>query len=827
MSNRGVGILVLTAAFVLLPLFGSKSYAQTDTAGASTSLDEIVVSARRRDENLQDVPMAIQTFGAEDLENSGIKSFREVATRIPGMIFNDTAGNSQEIFIRGIGNTLTGAATENSFGVFIDGVAMPRSTGGQIPLFDLERAEVLKGSQSLRFGKNIVGGLINYVTKKPTDDFEGTFEAVAGNFDNLEFSGSVRGPISETVKYSVTGISQAHDGYADNTNSENDPQAIARQSLRGHLLFEPRENLSVLLSADYNRARNTGRFDHIVESGDSAGITFIRFTTNPIPELPGFILPDRNVPFLDPSNREGPRNFTGYQNSDISGLSATVDWENDNGLSVRSVTSVRKSEQNALDDSCGIYWDFPLVDVGDGMLIPDPGEAIRAATNVLDFLATVPNCWLMVRRNEEVDSISQELRLSGVANDSLSWAVGVYYLDEDVSSFREQAFLFPDATVVKQFGGCLFGGPPSVCGPPTGDFGQFGPGGGLNFALTESDSTNLGVFAEINYSISDQLELNVGVRAVRDDKDFLVRREGEALGQAKICQPDRTTGLLPEGCDAAGVFRTGANDSWNDVLPEVSLTYSMSDDAILYGRYAEGYKPGGWTGENSGTPIDALTEFRPEYSTTAEIGTKLLLADRRVRLNIAAHYTEYEDLQIQQFVTFDDGRPSNIFTVNAKDGTTAYGVELDLTAAVTENITLFTNYAYTKCEFSGSIIIDSRGTDIDGNSCQRTPENGVSAGVQSRVPLNNNVDLTLGADYQWKDEFYFNNLNAPTHLIKDESVLNARAGLSSSDDTWDLQLWVKNATDEDNTRHMFVLWGSTYNTFQRPRTYGVTFRRRF
>ena len=239
------------------------------------------------------------------------------------------------------------------------------------------------------------------------------------------------------------------------------------------------------------------------------------------------------------------------------------------------------------------------------------------------------------------------------------------------------------------------------------------------------------------------MSLNVGLRWVQDEKDFGVTRSGDSFDE-QICEPDGG-GMLPPGCEVAGEFTTGDSDEWDEILPSISLRYSPSDELTYYARYEKGYKPGGYTGEGAGQPTSAVVSFDPEFANAFEIGGKLLLADRRVRLNIAAYFTDYEDLQTSQFIAADPTRPPDNFIVNATDGTEAYGVEIDFEAAISDAFTLFGNYAYTKCEFAGELIIDDDGTDIDGNTCRRTPEHGYNLGAQYQVPVGNNYQFSLAA----------------------------------------------------------------------------------
>ncbi|MBT5220314.1 MAG: TonB-dependent receptor plug domain-containing protein, partial [Woeseia sp.] len=450
--------LVILCGALLLAL-SPELKAQEGADAAGLVLDEITVSARRRDENLQDVPIAVQAFSSEDLEIAGIKDFSEVVGRTPGMIFSTGSGVDHEIFIRGIGSDIQGAAADNPVGIFVDGVFMSRSSGTNIGLYDLERVEVLKGPQSLRFGKNIVGGLIHYVTKKPSQELEGSTDITVGDYNQLDVSGAIRGPISDTVSFSLAGSSNNHDGYGKNTLGGPDAEDLQRQAVRGHLLFEPSDDLSILLSADYNRNRSTGRWNDIDIAGDSEAVTFNGFFAPPIPQLPGFVLPNRNQPFRNTDRRSGPRNFVGSHSGDISGLSATINWTTDNGLDLQSITAFRDTDLTYYDDGCGVNWDHPLRPAGnDGLLIPDASASIIG--DVDTYLNEVSDCWFHVLKKDNSQQFSQELRVSG-GNDRTTWSVGGYYLSEDIERDENIAYSFPDFNVITDWAFSIaFGGAP-------------------------------------------------------------------------------------------------------------------------------------------------------------------------------------------------------------------------------------------------------------------------------------------------------------------------------------------------------------------------------
>ena len=231
---------------------------------AQSTIEEVVVTARKREETLQQAPLSILPFDAETLERANLTNVSDIARRVPGLQFNVSNVTDAEIFLRGIGSDIESAAAERAVGVFIDGVYLSRNSGTLVDIFDLERVEVVRGPQSLLFGKNVVGGLIHYITQKPTQDFAAKLEATVGNYEQIDVRGSVRGGLTEGVSGSLAFSTRSHDGYADITSGPTpnlgggDEEELDSKSVRGQLLFDLDDSLSLLVSADYAK-RDAGR----------------------------------------------------------------------------------------------------------------------------------------------------------------------------------------------------------------------------------------------------------------------------------------------------------------------------------------------------------------------------------------------------------------------------------------------------------------------------------------------------------------------------------------------------------------------------------------
>jgi iron complex outermembrane receptor protein len=788
-------VLLATAAAGALPGIAAAQSAPTDAkAPAATEGygDEIVVTARKREESLQDVPISVQAFSSAALERSGIKDFSEIAYRVPGLKLSAERAVDTELFIRGIGSDIQGAGADGAVGIFLDGAYLSRGTGSLLDLYDLERVEVLKGPQSLRFGKSVVGGLINYVTKKPGKEFEGRFEASYGNYDKLDAAASVRGPVSDTLGLGLTVSSRKHDGYAVNTRG-GDEEDQNVQSVRGQLRWQPDATLDINLAADYTRHRDGARWVDIIVPGDSEEVTYNSFFAPPIASLPGFVLPNRNAPFQSVEHRRGAHNFTGFQNSDMYGLSASIEWQPSDAISIVSQTAWRDSSLAAREDGSGMFFNFAIDPATNA---PDVTPAMLAGLDT--YLGTVPDSYFDSGKAEDVQQFSQELRLRWNNGGPLQIEGGVFYMRENIRRAEDVNFLFPDFQAITEFAFAqAFGGTPASPFP------------GSNHTVTTSKNDNIGVFGELGYSITDQLTLEAGLRYAYDRKNYSNDRSGVSFEGAPVN------------------FTVADKQSWDAWLPSVTLRYEPSDNATLYARYAKGYKPGGWTGEDANTPAEALVSFDPETADSFELGAKLAFADRRFFVNAAAYYTLYDNLQTNQFLSPGPGLPPDNFVFNAKNGTRAYGLELDVQARLTDTFSISGNYAYSRCNFTGELIIDDDGTDLDGNSCRRTPKHAFGIAANLDQPISENLVLVAGSDFQYTGANFFDNPNTPILKFDSEILLNARIGIRDADDKWELTAWAKNLTNELNYTSKLELFGTIYGTYIPPRTYGVTARFRF
>ena len=797
-------ILGMTAAALLVSVPIQSTVAQQQAASAAP-ISEILVTVRKREESLLDVPASVVAISGEQLAEAGIRDFRDLTKVVPGLQFNVSNSTDPEIFLRGIGSDIQSAAADRAIAIFIDGVYMSRGTGSLVDLADLERVEVLRGPQSLLFGKNVVGGLIHYVTKKPSEEAKVNVKGSVGNIGTTEFSAYATGPLNSATAASVAFSSRSHDGYAQITGGQaagGDEEELNSDTFRTQLSIKPSDALDVLFSADYTRHDDGSRWVDIVRAGASEAVTFNGFFAPEIDALPGFVLPARNAPFVNPDERSGPQNFEGFQKAELWGVSARVDLDFGRDLTLTSITALRNGDVSVRENGAGIFWDFPL-DAATGIPILD--GAVTTITpdttvdqDVLNYLARTPDDYFDQRKTDEVTQVSQEFTLGGDFGDKWTWRTGAYFLHEDIDRSEIVNWAFPDFNTITEYAFAIeFGGTPAV--PDAGNGST-----GTSVAITGTKATNFGLFGELGVDISDAWSIDVGARVARDKKDLTVTRAGEPF----------------DGGYTDGPFTATDSKSWSEFLPSASVSFKPLPTTTYYLQYARGYKAGGWNGENAPDAALANVSFDPEIADTLELGGKFNLLDGRLRINSALYFSRYDDLQIQLFITDEVGIPPNNLIKNA-NGTEAKGAELEVGVLPTDWLDLNVGYAYTDCEFTKTTIVDDNGTDIKGNTCRRAPKNSLNVGGRIHVPVGGG-ELFARVDYSWTDDYFFDNLNNPLLINDSENNVNAAIGFTTADDHWNFSVWGKNLTDELNNASLFELFGTVYANYQAPRTYGLT-----
>lgn len=734
---------------------------EKETSGGG--LEEIVVTARKREENLQSAPLSVAAIGGDTLEKAGIDEFSEIASRVPGFTFNPDNVSEPNIFLRGIGTDIESAASNPAIGFFLNDVYLSRAQGTAIELFDLERVEIVRGPQGTLYGKNVVGGAINFVTRKPTDEFRAGAEAGFGNYGSFEVKANVAGGLGDGLSGSIAASARHHDGYARNTFTGNNVEDLDAYGVMAQLRYQPDDRLDILLTGDLTRRRGGGKWVDI--------------------QTPS----DHNIPFVNPERRRGPNNIDGKQDADLGGVHLSANYDTGAGT-ITSVTAYREGKFASVNNDAGSFIDFTKMIYGaDGRI--DFGAIDHSLFN---------DDYYINDKDETAKSFSQDLRFRSDFDGPFNLLAGLYYQHESVDRTEIADYIFVEF------------------------YAQ-----GKEIAETRLKSDTWAAFAEGTFDITDTLGVTAGIRYTKDRKRFSVYREtiGDFLGAE----------FEDENGNFTRAFSASSKQSWDAWTPSVNLHWQPAKDVYVYGLVSKGYKSGGWNGENATNPGEARLAYDPEYAWNYELGTKTTWLDNRLRFNVTGFWTEYKDLQTQQFVIFDPNLPADNVISNAGKARVK-GIELETALAPVDGVTLFANYTYMDAKITGDLISTELQydpscfcsvpvpTNLKGNRLRRSPKNSFSVGGDVTVPVSSRINAFVRADYNWTDDFFFDNENSPRTRQKSVGVLNGSIGIATEDDKWELRLWAKNLTNELYESGKSDVIGSVLVSYNPPRTYGVTLR---
>jgi len=453
-QNTNHSAVVAGAGFVLSAL----AVAVPQVAfSQSSALEEVIVTAERRAQDAQDVPIALTIIGGSEISPSGISSISDVALKTPNLTFTQFNIGEPQLFLRGLGTTIDSAGADPTVSVFIDDVYVGRSAGATSDLYDLERIEVLRGPQGTLYGRNVTGGAISIVTKRPSNEFEAKLGVTVGNYGLTVLRGLVDGPIGDNLAGNLSFSKRDRDGYAYSNRSGQELDDADNFSLRGKLLWDISDNTELLLGFDYSTDDNNGQCRNLTKLDNPAGDH----------NSGGVFVPVLKQIKAD-TNSEDPRTcamtIEQYAERDVFGLSARLQMEFTNGLSLTSITAYRELEYSWLQELGGL--DSP------------------------------PNL-LSVEDNEgdDADQISQEFRLTK-DGDRLFWVAGAYYFKENVDRFANVPIFF---------------GP----GSPVA------PGALLDRSwLQSATNTSMALFGQVVWSMTDALALTLGGRHTWDEKEM-------------------------------------------------------------------------------------------------------------------------------------------------------------------------------------------------------------------------------------------------------------------------------------------------------------------
>lgn len=580
-------------------------------------LEEIIVTAQKREQKLQEIGISVTAYTGEQMRDLGFTNTTDIVAMTPGLNYTVPNAESSQVnfFLRGVGLNDFADANENPVAVYVDDIYRPAVGGLSFQMFDMERVEVLRGPQGTLFGRNTTGGLVHFISKRPTDHLDGYLNLTGGSNDQIKVEGAIGGPLGDSLSARLSFATNNHDGYTENRGTGPDYNETDAVAARGQLLFTPSDRVDVLLNAYYSdNDAAVGAWQHQatqIVGGQSVPLGPNEQGQGVDCNLDGVVDATDRPPGTDCFGYrdtdgdpfEGEYDRDGQVEVETSGVSANITWELSN-FSITSITGVQKVERLQEEDTEA--GPFPLINP--------------------TFAA-------------ETDTFTQELRIAG-GSDRFRWLGGVYYINNDVDGhylldLTNLGFVFFDANYTQ-----------------------------------ETDS--VAVFGQLEFDLSDQWTLIVGARAANEEKELdYLNVDTSGFFTDVVGLPDNVAFDFDR--QTVGDLAEQDHDS---VSGKVELDWKPNDDVLVYAAYSRGTKSAGF---NVGfldktflfaSNTEATIPYGQETLHSYELGFKSTLMDGRTRFNASAFYYDYKDFQTFRFELLNQ----IIFNADAE----VSGLELEL-----------------------------------------------------------------------------------------------------------------------------------------------------
>ena len=833
-SNKAnPGFLLIICLSVVLS-FSKSTLAQDSTSGGMRgAIEEIVVTAQKREQSADDVGMAISAIGGDALDQLGIADTADLSRIIPGFTFADSGLSVPIYTIRGVGYSDSSVQAQATVGVYNDQISMPYPIMTSGLQMDVARVEVLKGPQGTLYGRNSTGGAVNYIANRPTDEFEASIRAEYGSFETLDMTGVVSGALSDKLRGRLAFRTvQSGEGWQESVSRDEELGEQDKTSIRLLIDYDATDRLGFQFAYSYWDDQSDTQAPQLFRSDpqrpDRTSILDL-YDASPFPRDPVFGQDDIEAADWTTANSRMEQPRADMENQTVS---LTINWDINDTLTLTSLTSFSEFENNSSYDYSG-WGGIPLDTQANGITARDTiSPIVRGLYDQFENLGGVG-----FTNQSDIEAFSQEIRLSGVT-ESVTWIAGVYFSSDDVESNTPQLPSFNTGTNTAHI---------------------FGAGLQAAHNPTEQDSQSWAVFAHTEWALTDQLNLTVGLRYTEDEKDYAGCTadggDGEfthfynTLFQAPIFPNPGTCNMFDENNVPQSVpFVDELNE--DSVSWRLALDYNLNDETLLYASYSRGFKSGSYPTITANL-WESLQPVVQEQLDAYEFGVKAELQDGRLKFNGSVYYYDYEDKQLLSKVVTIFG-PGNKLA-NVPDSTVK-GIELDVSWFPTDNlyISLGGNYTDTEVDdFAGYTQVGIEG-DFSGSAFPFTPEYQLFAVANYDFSISDGLDGFINVDVSYTDEFASDyevvevldsggngalypsilttwnatvgsSFDVPDVFIQPSAtIFGARIGVASSDGKWTVALWGRNLTDEYSvsrsakTSDAIVAWTGM------PRTIGVS-----
>ncbi len=744
---------------------------------AAAQLEEVLVTATKRQESLQDVGVAVSAFSADTIRDEGIVAPRDLFNRVPNVQLQTNSANGQmQLSIRGISFPTFSPIGVQPVVMFQDEIAMTSPQTAGLFIFDMERIEVLRGPQNTLYGRNTTGGAVNFISVKPEvgGEVSGFADLTVGNFDAVNLNAAIGGPLGEDAAYRLSFQSLNHDGYWDNELDVSDRLGDREQNLfRAQVLWEPSDTFSALIN---------------VHGGKSEG------SSRPV-KAHGFAEPGTDIPYsctdididdfkttcedgFGGETLSGTDEAFGGINNDVDdtdawGGSVRFDWSFD-GFDLMSLTGFETNEWDKWEDNTGLR--SPIL-VG-------------------------------FRQQADTDQITHEFRLTSNGDGDVQWIAGVYYHYDEVEFYTSVPI-----TVV-----------------------PFAPVGFGSNGLFEQETTMYSAFGQVDYAVNDKLTLIAGLRWVSEEKEGVARAQegdwGDAIlsGELDFEQPDQWLFDNLAQYNVIDPVTTPFSETWDDMWGgKLGIEYINDGGQLFYAHITRGEKGGQFAdAPDSVVTGTFIPPAAPEEVIAYEAGFKAVFADDTLQLNVAAFFNDYTNQQVQITFTDEDGNLSSR-VVNAAESE-IYGLEAELVFAPGNGWYVDLGLGLLRSE----VIEDTLSAQTDGilsieegRNLNNAPETTLNFGVTKEFQLASGGVISGRVDGRYVSEREFNLIDTveTRRFTTDPSymVFNARLDYRfGGEQQYRASLWGKNLTDDLYFNRFEDIGTSNLGYPGDPRTYGLT-----
>ena len=797
-------LLASTSAF-------AQQAANTPANGANdTAIDEIIVTAQKREQSLQDVSAAVSAIGADRLAAAQVNNISDLQTIVPSVNFGSDF-NQAKIFIRGVGANTSTSGSSTGVALHVDGAYVARAEAQLTSLFDLERVEVLRGPQGSLYGRNAVGGSINLITAKPTRDFTGYGKLTYGNYNQLVSEVALSGPITENILFRIAGKTENRDGFGSNPVTGRDVDDLKRQMARAHLQFNFTEDVSLLLTGEYFR-----------QNDSSGAVHYLRDSFPGIARLAslgagGYATNPRDLATeIQPGTDTKSYAFTATFNAQLSDT-----------ISVTNIANYRNFKSSLIQDLdlSGVIDAFPLN--GQPTTIHERKIDSEQVSNELqfnyssDFVNVVVGGYYFHERQRPIDNVGYQPR-NGLASN-------LDVLARDAGLLAAKGFTLADVYQLCGYepgtvNGTLIA-PKRVC--TRSNLGD------TAYALFGQANIDFGLFSETLAGVSLKLGGRYSHEKVTTENPSVIVRYAGPTFTAATALPT----LVFNAADSHN------ERTFKDFTPEIGLQYQPTRDLLFYYTYSEGFKAGsGENASNSRTIVDPETIQNHEAGIKASFG-------RMLTVNLAGYTYTLDGLQLNKTIAGGPTGYTTIFQNAAK--TRAKGIEADVLLRPAPGLRLSGALSYTDAHFVDYLTLDplnpaniAGGTpynavtnpdltafgspsggniQLAGNDTRNSPR--WSWNLHGEYDVRSSVGLfTPSIDVSYKGRTYFSEYQREIESSASYTMVDLSLAYETNDGRIRAQLWAKNLFDVSRPGSTFALaTGRLLGvTWLPPRTYGVS-----